>query len=81
MADAVDDYAPHAVRALEQVVVLALQAGLSGKVAGAEFAIARFNLLLAYFTDVTRGMGQEAARQIPAAGDGNHFQDWNVRTV
>ncbi len=76
--DAVHDHAPHAVRALKQVVVLALQAALSSEVTGAELAVARFDLLLADFTDVARSMGEESVRQIAPAGDGNHFQDGNV---
>ncbi len=57
LANAVYDHAAHAVRALKQVVVLALQSGLSREVSGAELAVARFNLLLADFTNVARGMG------------------------
>src|SRR6266852_3988582 len=81
LANAVYDHAPHAVRALEQVVVLAFQPGLPGEVAGAELAIARFNLLLADFTHVTRGMSEEASWAVPPPRDGNHFQNRNVRAM
>src|SRR5207302_6605171 len=80
-AYAVYDDEPHAVSALKQVVVLVLQAGLSGEVAGAELAVTRFDLLFADFTDVARSMSEEAARQVSPAGDGNHFQDRNVRAM
>src|SRR6266853_562040 len=81
LANTVYNYTAHSVRALEQVVVLAFQAGLPDEVAGAELAVARLNLLLADFTDIARSVGEEAARQISPAGDGNHFQDRNVGTM
>src|SRR6266852_3096837 len=81
LADAVNDHAPHAVRALKQIVVLALQAGLSGEVAGAELAVAGFDLLLADFTDIAGGMSEESCREVTPPRDGNHFQDGNVRAM
>src|SRR5260370_21840792 len=80
-ADTVYDDAPHAVRALKQVIVLTFQAGFSDEVAGAELAVARLHLLLADFTDVARSMSEEAARQVTPPRNGNHFQDRHVGTM
>src|SRR5438270_2615354 len=80
-ADTVHDHAPHAVGALKQVVVLALQTALSREVAGAESAVAYLDLLFADFTDIARSMSKKSPRQVTPAVHGDHFQDGNVRTV
>src|SRR5258708_34347213 len=54
LANTVYNYPAHSVRALEQVVVLAFQAGLPYEVAGAELAVSRLNLLLADFNALAR---------------------------
>src|SRR5271154_6271268 len=56
LADAIDDHAPHAVSARQDVVVLALETSFSGEVAWAEPSIAGFDLLLADFPDVAAGV-------------------------
>src|SRR5258708_34272601 len=73
LANTVYNYTAHSVRALEQAVVLAFQAGLPDEVAGAELAVARLNLLLADFTDIAPSVGAEAPRHISPPGTQNHF--------
>ena len=80
-ADTVDNHAALAVRAHQDVVVLALEAELAGKVAGAKLAIAGFDLLLADFTHVAHGVREEAVGQIAAAGNGNHFEHRDIGAV
>src|SRR5256714_15230473 len=72
-----DDHAPHAVSALEQVVVLAFQPGLPGEVAGAQLAVAGFDLMLAYLADVAGSMSEDTARPVTPPRDGDHFQTRN----
>src|SRR5277367_2314324 len=77
-ADTVEDNAAHAVGAGQNVIVLALEAGFSGEVAWTEAAIAGFDLLLADFADVPAGVGHEAAGQIAAALNHQHFKKRSV---
>src|SRR5207245_3960294 len=77
-SDAVDDDAPLAVGAHQDVIVLPFQAKFSRKVPHTQPAVARFNLLLADFTHVARGLRKETVRQVAPAGNGKHFQQWNV---
>ena len=77
-ADAVDDNAAHAVRAGQDVVVLALETGFSGEVAWTEPAIAGFDLLFADFADIPAGVGHEATRKITAALNHQHFKKRDV---
>ncbi len=59
-ADAVDDDPAHAVGALQDVVIFALEAGFADEIAGAELAVAVFDLIFADFTDVAAGVRHEA---------------------
>src|SRR5580693_9326767 len=59
-SDAIDDDAAHAVRAGQNVVVLALEPGFSGEVAWTEPPIACFDLLFADFADVPAGVRHES---------------------
>src|SRR5579885_2383108 len=80
-ADAVDDDAAHAVRAHQNVVVLALEAGFADHVTWAQFAAAGFDLLFADFTDVPGGVRHKSIGQITTARNREHFQHGNVSAV
>ena len=80
-AHAVDDHAPHAVRAHQRIVVLLFEAGFSREVARTQLAIAIFDLLFTDFADVPAGMAHKAVRQIAAAVYHEHFQQRNVGAV
>jgi len=80
-ANAVDDDAAHAVRAHQDVVVLALKSGFADDVTRAEFAVAGFDLLFADFADVPAGVPHEAAGHVTAAGDREHFQNGKIGAV
>jgi len=80
-ADAVDDHAAHTVGARQDVVVLALETGFSGEVAGAKSAITGFDLLLADFANVSAGVRHEAARKIATSLDHEHFEEGDVEKV
>ncbi len=81
LSHTVHDNAALAVSTHQDVVVLPLEAEFAGEVTHAQLAVACFDLLLAHFTYVSRGVSEESARQITPAGDGNHFEDRDVRTV
>ena len=81
LADAVYDDAALAVGALQQIVVLKLQAEFAGKVARPQLAVARFDLLFADFTHVAHGVGEEASGEVTPPRNGDHFEDRNVRLM
>ena len=80
-ADAVYDHAAFAVRAHQDVVVLSLEAAFAREVAGAELAVAFFDLLLADLAHVAHGMREEALGLIAPPRNGNHFEHRNVDAV
>ena len=73
-ADAVYDHAARPVHAHQRVVVLPLQSGFSGNVAGAQHPVAVFDVLLGNLAHVTDGVGHESARRVAAAVHHQHFQ-------
>src|SRR6202030_1734861 len=77
-SDAVDDDPAHAVGAHQKIVVLSFQAGFAGEVPGTEAHVAGFDLLFAYFADVTTGVGHKSAGKVAATRDGNHFENGNI---
>src|SRR5882762_1448396 len=80
-ADAVHHHAPHAVRALQQIIVLTLEARFADKVARPEASVAGFDLLLADLAHVPARMRHESTRQIPPAVHHQHFQQRYIRAV
>src|SRR5712675_296486 len=80
-ADAVHHHSPHAVRALQQIIILTLEAGFAHEVAGPEASVAGFDLLLADFAHVPARVRHESARQIPSPVHHQHFQQRYVGTV
>src|SRR4029077_9130585 len=75
---AVDHDAAHAVGTHQKIVVLFSQPRFPAKITGAETAIAGFDLLFAYFTNVNAGVGHKPARKVAAARDGNHFKNGDI---
>ena len=57
------------------------EAEFAGEVAHAQSAIAGIDLLLADLTHIAHGMSKKTAREITAAGDGDHFEHRDVRSV
>src|SRR5882762_4689966 len=80
-ADAVHHHAPHAVSALQQIIILTLKARFADKVARPEASVAGFDLLLADFAHVPARVRHESARQIPSPVHHQHFQQRYVGTV
>ncbi len=78
LADAVDDHAPQAVGAHQDIVVLPLEAGFSDDVSGTQFHVRGFHLFGAHFADVPARVRQEAVARIAPAVDHEHFEDGNV---
>src|SRR6267142_1547970 len=81
LSHAVDDDAALSVGAHQDIVVLPFEAKLPGKVAHAQLAVARFDLLFADLTYVPDGMRQKAVREVAAPRNGNHLEHRDVRMV
>ncbi len=71
----------HTVGALQNVVVLALEASFAHEVAGAKLAVAVLDLLFTDFPDVPAGMRHETIGKVPAAMDHQHFEQRNIRAM
>ena len=75
---AVYDDAAFAVRAHQHVVVLALEAEFAGKVAHAQLAIARLDLLLADLTHVADCVCKKSVGQIAPPRNRDHLENGDV---